>query len=136
MKNDGTAAQEAFVARVMKQPKAWVERFRDAKDLRGINGGRAVGDFAKPADFLVTEAGSMHLAEVKSTQNPRRFSFGQIEAYQHATALKQAAIGGPYTFYLFSFGTSKWYKMDCKTYAAYIESGAASIKLIDLPEWV
>ena len=135
MKNDGSAAQLAFVDRIMETPNSWVERFRDAKDLRGINGGRAVGDFAKPADFLVTQHGETFYSEVKSTSNARRFSFGQIESYQHATALKMAAVGGHYFFFIFSFGTSKWYILDCQTYAKAVSTGSASILLTDLIEW-
>lgn len=134
-RNDGTEAQDAFVKTVMAKPRTWVERFRDAKDLRGINGGRPVGDFAKPSDFLVTENGSLHYAEVKSTQNPRRFRFSQIEDGQRSAALKQAAIGGPYKFYIFSYGTSKWYLMDCQVYADAISQGKSSVLLEDLETW-
>lgn len=133
--NDGAEAEKAFIERIMSQPNCWVERIRDAKDLRGINRGRAVGDFAKPSDFLVTQAGRLEYAEVKSTQNPRRFSFSQIEAAQKSAALKQAAINGPYNFYIFSYGTSKWYIMPCLTYAAALSHGDVSIKLEDLREW-
>lgn len=135
MKNDGTAAEEAFVKRIMRQPNSWVERVRDAKDLRGINRGRKVGDFAKPCDFLVTQKGLLSYAEVKSTLNPRRFPFSQVGEAQRSAALKQAAIGGPYRFYIFSYTHSKWYIMDCQVFAAAIERGDSSIKFEDLIEW-
>lgn len=135
-KNDGTEAQDAFVARILSQPHSWVERFRDAKDLRGINGGRAVGDFAKPSDFLVTQNGAHRYVEVKSTQNPRRFSFSQIEDGQRSMALKQAVIGGPYEFAIFSYGTGKWYIMDAATFSQAVNDNKASIKFEDLSEWL
>jgi len=134
MKNDGKSAEAAFLARLDK-PGVVVERFWDQRDLRGINNGRPVGDFPKPADFLVTENGLMHYAEVKSNENPTRFSFGDIRPKQRSTALKQAAVGGPYWFYIFSYALGQWFRMGAEQFAAAVTAGQKSIKYEELTPW-
>jgi penicillin-binding protein-related factor A (putative recombinase) len=112
-----------------------IERFWDAADLRGRNGGRHVGDFPKPSDFLVTEDGLIHYAEVKSTQNAKRFPFSNIEKGQRSSALKQVSVGGAYWFYIFTFGLGEWFLMPATQYAKALHSGAASIQFAELQPW-
>jgi len=45
-RNDGTAAEEAFETLIKADV---LYRFPDQKMLRGLNRGRAVGDFPKPS---------------------------------------------------------------------------------------
>lgn len=135
--NDGKAAQDAFVARILAQPNTVVERFYDQSDLRGLNRGRAVGDFPKPSDFLVTQNGRLRYAEVKSIQGAVSFPFGNIETGQRSAALRQAAAGAGdcYHFYIFSYGTSEWYVMTADQFAEAIKAEKKSIKLQELKKW-
>lgn len=137
MKNDGTDADDAFVARINAMPNTIVQRFYDQSDLRGLNRGRPVGDFAKPADYLVTMGGRVRYAEVKSVQGAVSFPFGNIEDGQRSAALRHAAIGAGdcYHFFLFSYGTSRWYVMNADVFAATRAKGKKSIKFEELPEW-
>lgn len=134
MRNDGKEAERAFLAR-LSRPGVVVERIRDQSDLRGINGGRAVADFKKPADFLVTENGLLSYREVKSVQSSTSFPFSNIEDGQRSAALRQAAVGGPYFFHLFSYGLGKWFIMTAEKFRAVIDDGKSSVKFKDLPEW-
>ena len=135
MRNDGSEAEEAFINRKMNRPGVVIERIRDAKDLRGINNGRAVGDFAKPSDFLVTEDGLLHYAEVKSCQGSVSFPFSNIKPGQKSAALRQAAVGCPYVFYIWSYGLEQWFLMPAKQFAEVRRAGKSSIKFKDLQEW-
>ena len=136
VRNTGKDAEDAFVERKESQPRTVVERFYDASDLRGINKGRPVGDFPKPSDFLVTEDGATHFAEVKSTQNAKRFPFSQIEDGQRSACLRHTAAGGVYTFYIFTYGLGKWFKLPGFLFAQLLEDGAASVSFEELSEWV
>lgn len=135
MRNDGTAAEKAFVDKIEAMPDSHVERLRDAKDLVGLNGGRKVGDFPKPSDFLVVLNGLMHFAEVKSTDKVNRFPFSDIRPYQTRTALLMARIGGPYSFYIYSYGRGAWFVMSAKVYAAAVAEGRRSVTFEELTPW-
>jgi hypothetical protein len=136
MKNTGKEAERAFLNRVNAVPKTVVERFYDQADLRGINGGRPVGDFPKPSDFLVTQSGILFYAEVKSTQSKTCFSFGDIRPGQRSAALKQAMAGGPYYFFIFTYGLGQWFCLPCQQFAKAVQDGKKSIKFKDLTEWL
>lgn len=133
-KNDGKEAEAGFLA-IMARNGAVVERFWDQADLRGRNGGRAVGAYAQPADLLVTLNGVLEYAEVKSTIKGKSFAFGGIQPGQSSAALRQAAVGGPYNFYLYSYELSQWFIMPCKQYAEIIASGRRSVKFEELKTW-
>lgn len=137
MKNDGNDADSAFVARINAMPNTIVQRFYDQSDLRGLNGGRAVGDFAKPSDYIITLNGRVSYAEVKSIQGHVSFPFGNIEGGQRSAALRHAAVGAGdcFVFYIFSFGTSRWYTMSADEFAATLNEGKKSIKLEELNQW-
>lgn len=134
-KNDGGAAEEAFLNAMRKRPGVVVERFWDQSDLRGRNGGRAVGDYPKPSDFLVTQNAQIEYAEVKSVQSATSFPFSNIERGQRSAALRQAMVGGPYNFYIFSFGLGSWFKMSAQFFSEAIAAGKASAKFKDLTPW-
>jgi hypothetical protein len=131
-KNDGTAAEEAF-EKLIKADDLY--RFPDQKMLRGLNGGRAVGDFPKPSDYLVTKCRETFYAEVKSCQSATSFPFADIRPAQRAKALRMAAIGGRYDFYIFSYGRGQWFLMTEELFALAVNAGAKSIKFEELPEW-
>lgn len=137
MKNNGNDADAAFVARINALPNTIVQRFYDQSDLRGLNRGRPVGDFAKPADYLITIGGRVTYAEVKSVQGAVSFPFGNIEGGQKSAALRHFAIGAGdcFNFYLFSYGTSRWYIMSANVFAETLALGKKSIKLEELPLW-
>lgn len=136
MKNTGKPAEEAFLRRLKANPGVVVERFWDQSDLRGLNGGRAVGDYPKPSDFLVTENGLLSYREVKSVQSSTSFPFSNIESGQRSAALRQAAVGGPYYFHLFSFGLGKWFIMSAEKFRSVLDTGKSSVKFKELPEWL
>src|SRR3546814_19334141 len=70
--NDGAEAQSAFFNAMRKRPGVVIERFWDQSALRGLNGGRAVNDYSKPAVFLVTQNAQNEIAEVNSRSDARR----------------------------------------------------------------
>ena len=133
-RNDGKDAEAGFLS-IMTRLGAVVERFWDQADLRGRNGGRPVGDFPKPSDFLVTLNGLLHYAEVKSTVSTTSFSFHSIQKGQSSAALRQARVHGPYNFYIYSFHLAQWFLMPCKQYAETLDAGRASIKFEELTPW-
>jgi hypothetical protein len=136
MKNDGTAAEQAFEAHWGKV--GHVQRFRDLKDLRGLNKGLRLKDFPKPADFVVSSPDvPLHYAEVKSTTSAVSFSFSNIQPGQSAAALMEASKGsGRYIFYIFSFPLGEWFCMTSIRYAKLSEQGVRSAKFEELPKWV
>lgn len=131
-KNDGTAAEGAF-ERLIKADVLY--RLPDQKALTGLNGGRRVGDFPKPSDYLVTKTGVTWYAEVKSTQSETSFPFCDIRPAQKVMALKQAAAGAPYTFYIFSYGLGQWFLLSARQFAGAVAAGAKSIKFKELSPW-
>lgn len=130
-KNDGTAAEEAFEKLILADV---LYRFPDKKALTGLNGGRRVGDFPKPSDYLVTKSGETFYAEVKSVQSETSFPFADIRPSQSAMALKQSAFNGRYDFYIFSYGLGAWFLMSEDAYAFAVRHGRKSIKFEELPK--
>lgn len=138
MKNNGKEAETAFVKIWEDDRQGHVERLRDKKDLIGLNKGLKVADFAKPSDFMVSSASvPLHYAEVKSTTNPKLFSFSKIQPAQNAAALKEHKRGhGSYIFYIYSYEMRQWYKMSCYQYAALLDEGRRSVMFTELEEWI
>jgi penicillin-binding protein-related factor A (putative recombinase) len=137
MANDGKQAEEAWLRRMKGMPQTVIERFWDARDLRGRNGGKAVADFPKPSDFLLYANGLLRFAEVKSVQSKTSFAFANIKQKQLSTALHLAQAGGGdiYTFYIFSFGLGQWFVMSANQLRAAIDDGRASLKFEELTKW-
>lgn len=135
MKNDGKEAERGFVA--YWERVGHVQRFRDMKDLMGINKGARIKDFPKPADFLVSSPDTpLHYAEVKSTLDAKNFTFNKIRPGQSHAAQKEYLSGSnAYKFYIFSYPLGKWYVMDCATYAHCLKTGRKSISFEELPLW-
>lgn len=133
--NNGKEAEKAFISRMKSIPGTVIERFWDQSDLRGLNKGRAVADFAKPSDFLITQHGTIFYAECKSVQSATSFPFSNIEQGQRSAALRQAAVGGAYRFFLFSYGLGQWFVMEAEVFAAAIAAEKSSIKFSNLPNW-
>jgi hypothetical protein len=133
--NDGTEAERAFVE--YWDARGHLERFRDKKDLMGLNKGKRLADFAKPSDYLVSAPNvPLHYAEVKSTTDGVRFAFGKIQPGQHVAALKEHRRGaGGYMFYIFSYPLGKWFLMSCTLYAKLVDEGRRSVKFEELSEW-
>lgn len=131
--NDGTAAEEAFETLIDADV---CYRFPDQKALRGLNRGRPVGDFPKPSDYLITKDRETFYAEVKSCQSAVSFPFADIRPAQKAMALTQAAVGGRYEFFIFSYGLGKWFRMNEQMFASAVAKGAKSIKFKELFEWI
>ena len=136
MRNDGSKAERFFENHWDSKPGADCERITDSKALRGLNGGRSVGDFPKPSDYLICDDGLLHYAEVKSTEKTTRFAFCDIRPAQKAKAMTMASVGGPYFFYIYSFGRGKWFIMPCKQFADAVREGRKSITFEELVPWV
>lgn len=135
-RNSGKEAEDAFEQHWREA--GHIERFWDQADLRGRNGGRAVGDFPKPADYLVSSRRvPLHFAEVKSVHDKARFPFSCIRDAQHVAAIKEARHGScAYVFYIFSYHLSQWFCMTCEQYAAAIDDELRSIPFKELSPWV
>ena len=136
MRNDGTEAERAFVDHWTKV--GHIERFRDKKDLSGLNKGAQLADFAKPADYIVSApAIPLHFAEVKSTTDGKSFSFGKIQRGQSAAALLEHKRGSDsYVFYIWSYPLAKWFTMSCGQYSRILDLGKRSGKFEELNEWL
>jgi len=134
-KNDGKAAERAFESHW--NSVGHCQRLYDAADLRGRNGGRHVGDYPKPSDYLVSSPTEpLHFAEVKSVMDKTRFPFGCITDGQHNAAMKEAKKGsGRYIFYIFSYHLGKWFYMSCREYAVAINRGDRSKPFEELSPW-
>lgn len=134
MRNNGKDAEAGWLS-IVDRAGGVVERFWDSADLRGRNGGRAVGAYAQPSDFLLTLHGALEYAEVKSTNKKVSFPFSDIQPAQSSAALRQALVGGPYNFYIYSYFLEKWFVLPCRQYKALVEAGCGSAKFEDLDEW-
>ena len=132
MKNDGTEAQSIFEARMAAQSQTHVWRARDKKDLMGINRGRKVAAFPLPADYTVARQGVLFFAEVKSTSDPDRFSYSQLEPGQRSAAVISAACGTPYWIFIYSMLTRRWFQLSGEQYAADIKAGKKSRRFEEL----
>jgi penicillin-binding protein-related factor A (putative recombinase) len=108
------------------QPKTFVWRNRDKKDLMGLNKGRKVGTFPLPADYTVGSKGTLFFAEVKSTGDPKRFSYSQIEQGQRSAANISASIGTPYFFFIHSLKLGKWFVLTAQQFADDTKAGKKS----------
>lgn len=131
-KNDGSLSQTIFEAAMGAQPKTFVWRARDKKDLMGLNKGRKVGTFPLPADYTVGRRGVLFFAEVKSTSDKVRFSYNQIEPGQRSAACISASIGTPYWFFIHSLERNEWFQLSGEQLAADLKAGIKSRKFEEL----
>jgi penicillin-binding protein-related factor A (putative recombinase) len=113
------------------QPKTWVWRHRDKKDMMALNRGRKVGTFANPADFTVGEPGRTYWAEVKSCSGDS-FPYSQIEPAQRSAATICASIGAPYFFYIHSLKLNRWFTLSAEQFCADVKAGKKSRRFEEL----
>lgn len=128
MKNDGTTAQDIFI-NSMESRKLWVHRFRDSKDVNGLNKKKGVGRvamFACPSDYLVGGSGILFLAEVKSTYDPKRFSYGDIRPAQRSAAGFANSCSFPYYFFILDMNTQQWYVLTAQEFVSDLKAGKKS----------
>lgn len=132
MRNDGSTSQDIFESYMKAQPRTWVWRHRDKKDMMALNKGRKVGTFSNPADFTVGETGRTYWAEVKSTQNDGRFDYSQIEPAQRSAATICAKIGAPYFFFIHALKLNRWFILSAEQFAADTAAGKKSRRFEEL----
>lgn len=132
MKNDGTEAQDDFISMMLETPKSYVWRMRDKKDLMGLNKGRKVAAFALPADFIVGQSGKLFYAEVKSTSDPARFNYSQLETGQRAAATVCASCSLPYWIYVYSLDRRQWFRLSAQQWNEDIRAGKKSRRFEEL----
>lgn len=136
MKNDGTTAQNEFV-QTMESRKFWVHRFRDSKDVNGLNKRKGLGRvnmFPCPSDFLIGGPRGLVLAEVKSTHNETSFPYGDIRPAQRAAASYAASIGFPYFFFIKNMNTGDWFVLSAKEFIEDVQAGKKSRKFKELTQ--
>jgi hypothetical protein len=134
VKNDGTEAQDEF-EQAFHDRGFWVHRFRDSKDVNGLNKRIVIGRvnmFPCPSDFLVGGGGQLFLAEVKSTHSGKSFSYGDIRPAQRSAAGFAAAKGFPYFFYIKDMITGQWYVLSAEEFRDDIRAGVKSRKFEEL----
>ena len=116
-RNTGALAEEEFESFWQAQGKsAHLVRFRDNKDMRGLNHGRALNAFKQPSDYLLTCQGQTLFAEVKSTDNPAGFRLAQIAPHQLGSAQRVVAAGGRYDFFIRS--KDRWFRVPAQVVLA------------------
>ncbi len=125
MKNDGKSAEKAFVE-AMELTKRWVHRFRDMKDVRGLNRGKAVAMFPCPSDFLIGGNEGLFLAEVKSTYNTTSFSYADVRPAQRSAAANAAARGFPFYFFVMNMNDGEWYTITATEFVEDLRAGRKS----------
>ena len=141
-KNDGTKSQDIFVEKMegfFGAKNVFIYRLTDTKEIRGAikaSGGVAKG-FAKatPSDFLVTVAGRMGYAEVKSTQNEHSFGFSCFTPGQWAGMKRQVAARGSYNVYVHRLNTDQWYVVSGEAILVSVNLGKKSLKWEDMETW-
>lgn len=131
MRNNGTQAQDDFEDHWKKKPGSHAWRMRDKKDINGLNGKKigkpgGIAAFAQPSDFLVTDEGVLFFAEVKSTSDPKRFNYNQIEPAQRSAASISAACGSPYFFFIYSIARAQWFILTAAQFVADMKAGKSS----------
>ncbi len=128
--NNGKLAENWFEQHWhTKRKSVMLYQFEDFYQTVFKKGGKASGKSSKPqpADYLLTEGGSMGFAEVKSSQNKTAFPFSDVRSIQWRMARKQLAANGIYDFYLLNINTLIWYKVPAKILIATKDMGVKSL---------
>lgn len=131
--NDGVFAQNEFIRLMELNPKTYVWRLRDKKDLMGLNKGKKVAAFAVPSDFLVGEPDRVFFAEVKSTVGDR-FEYSNIQPGQRSAATVAASIGAPYWFFIYSIKLDRWFQLSAKQWCDDIKAKKKSRSFDELSD--
>lgn len=92
----------------------------------GLNKGRKVGTFPLPADYIVGRDGELFYAEVKSTTDPSRFKYTNIQPGQRQAASISAKIGTPYWFFIHNLSKDEWFTLSGKEFYDDIKAGKKS----------
>lgn len=112
MKNTGKGAEQIFDdswARLGKQ--AFVFKFSDTAELRGLNKGKSLIARAQPSDRLLVYKGETYFAEIKSTIDPDRFKFSLLRSSQGFAAAAALAAGGAYYVFIHNMDQDRWYRL-------------------------
>jgi penicillin-binding protein-related factor A (putative recombinase) len=137
MKNTGKPSEEAF-ERLFQSlgKKAFLHRFTDASDIKGLTG-QVANASAQPSDYIVVWHGkSTFFAEVKSTVNRTAFPFNLLRPAQSAAGLQIEYAGGEYMIFAhaLSLPNQPWFCFPYHLVRAEKARGKGSIKWDDLPE--
>lgn len=89
----------------------WCYAFEDTREAIGLAKSRRVFTKGRPSDYLVTANGLTFFAEVKSTENEVSFNLNNVEMSQWQAAIRSAAAGGLYFFFLRCEATGRWYQV-------------------------
>lgn len=138
MKNTGKPSEEEFEA-IWKRTygkQVYLHRFEDSSDLTGRNK-KITKSKPQPSDYVLCCQGDWQLAEVKSTWDEKRFSFGLMRKNQGAHAAFVRAAGGEYLVYVHRLATNQWYCIPYFLIEAAKAAKAASLAWEDLAlcEW-
>jgi penicillin-binding protein-related factor A (putative recombinase) len=112
MKNSGKSYEKMFVDHLQKSRGVthFLHRFTDASDIKGRTG-LVTKQPKQPSDFISVIDGVTAFTEVKSTQNPSRFSFSLLSPHQHARASQIQRAGGTYIVFVFAIEHSVWFRV-------------------------
>ena len=120
--NDGSESEKIFkkVLEAAYGKSCYLVKFPDTKMVKGLNRGAILPEC--PADYLVTAAGEMFYAEVKSTIDPIGFKLTLIRKAQKSAMLRQHMANGKYYVFIHSLATDTWYKIEGKTLLGFAKS--------------
>lgn len=135
MKNNGSKSEDLF-EKILNEgfgKLVFIERLPDTKSIKGLlRSGFVQG---RPSDYLVTLAGSMFYAEVKSCSDPVSFSFSNFRKDQWRAMKKQRAAGGKYYCFIHNLLTNEWYVVEGARILDTEEQGTKSLKWKDMTKW-
>jgi penicillin-binding protein-related factor A (putative recombinase) len=110
MKNNGKPTEALFEDSIRAAGKeAYAYRIKDAAAIRGITGRVGNGVDATPSDYICAAKGNTFFAEVKSTQDEKRFPFSLLKKGQTSHGKQIVAAGGLYLVFVHRLTTDQWY---------------------------
>lgn len=136
MKNDGKKSEKLFEDHwKAKGKKVYVHRFVDTKQIKGRQNGQGFSQ-AAPSDYLITNAGHMFYAEVKSCSDKISFSFSQFTPSQNACMVRQCAAHGVYMIYIHNLNTDEWFQVNAVEILDRKMLGVKSMKWTEMQRWM
>lgn len=139
MRNTGKPSEEKFDETWQRQGKsAFVFKFTDAAEATGMNkgaarrGAKVINIKAQPSDRLLVDRGRTEFAEVKSTTDPRNFTFKLLRTTQSAFAAMVLAAGGTYQIYVHRLDADVWYRVPYPLIQQTKDAGRASMSWAEL----
>ena len=103
----------------------WPKRFSDSREA-----GRLIQD--QPSDQWVLYQGTFYLVEVKSSNDPMKFYFKNIQPSQLIGARRSHAAGGRTTFMIVKLPEWLWFKIDGMRIVELKDQGEAGISWTDM----